>query len=53
MCDRIGIIHKGQLIAEGTLEELRMKVESGSTLEDLFLQLTGEKEGIEEVIREL
>ncbi|MCD6442595.1 MAG: ABC transporter ATP-binding protein, partial [Thermotogae bacterium] len=39
MCDRIGIIHKGQLIAEGTLEELRMKVESGSTLEDLFLQL--------------
>ena len=53
MCDRIGIIHKGQLIAEGTLDELRARVEAGSTLEDLFLQLTGESEGIEEVIKEL
>jgi ABC-2 type transport system ATP-binding protein len=42
MCDRIGIIKDGKLIAEGTLEELRKK--SGKTtdsLEDLFLELTG------------
>jgi ABC-2 type transport system ATP-binding protein len=45
MCDRIGIIKDGKLIAEGTLEELRKK--SGKTtdsLEDLFLELTGSAE---------
>ena len=45
MCDRIGIINNGKLIAEGTLEELRKK--SGNlteSLEDLFLELTGGSE---------
>jgi len=40
MCDRVGIIDAGKLIAEGTIEELRKKVGEGS-LEDLFLKLTG------------
>jgi ABC-2 type transport system ATP-binding protein len=42
MCDRIGIINKGQLIAVGTMEELRQsKGVNGLSLEDIFLELTG------------
>ena len=42
---RIGIIQAGQLLAEGTLEELRARAGDGarSTLEDVFLDLTAEK----------
>ena len=41
LADRIGIIHKGTLIAEGTLDELRQRAGNArSTLEDLFLDLT-------------
>lgn len=45
LCDRIGIIAHGRLIAEGTLEELRSG-EKGASLEQLFLELTetGEEE---------
>jgi ABC-2 type transport system ATP-binding protein len=42
VAERIGIIQKGRLLAEGTLSELRSR--SGletSTLEDVFLELTG------------
>lgn len=42
MCDRIGIINEGELIAEGTMEELRQVSNKGNkSLEDLFLELTG------------
>lgn len=42
MCDRIGIINKGQLIAVGTLDELRNLGKTGqASLEDIFLGLTG------------
>ncbi len=41
LCDRIGIIDHGKLIAEGTMKELRKKAEGQSTLEDIFLALTG------------
>ena len=37
LCDEIGIIKQGQLIAKGTLEQLRG--EGDSTLEELFLEL--------------
>ncbi|MCD6551274.1 ABC transporter ATP-binding protein [Thermotoga sp.] len=54
MCDRIGIINKGKLIAEGTMEELRkLAGQEKASLEDLFLQLTAENEEIEEIIKEL
>lgn len=45
MCDRIGIISNGNMIALGTMEELRLVDgrEEGS-LEDIFLQLTGGEE---------
>ena len=46
MCDRIGIINKGELIAVGTMDELRKLGKTGqSSLEDIFLGLTG---GVEE-----
>ncbi len=41
MCDRIGIINGGKLIAEGTMNELRVKAKGQSSLEDIFLDLTG------------
>jgi len=49
MCDRVGIIQNGTLIAEGTVEELRSKTVPGKegaafSLEDLFLKLTGGEE---------
>jgi len=40
LVDRIGIIQSGQLLAEGTLDELRAKAgRSDSTLEEVFLNL--------------
>jgi ABC-2 type transport system ATP-binding protein len=42
MADRIGIIHKGRLLAEGAFDELRARAgERDATLEDLFLDLVG------------
>jgi ABC-2 type transport system ATP-binding protein len=41
LAQRIGIIQQGRLIAEGTLDELRRQTE-GDTLEEVFLQLTGQ-----------
>jgi ABC-2 type transport system ATP-binding protein len=40
MCDRIGIIDHGKLIAAGTMEELQ-KAQGERSLEDIFLSLTG------------
>ncbi len=46
MCDRVGIINQGQLVAVGVAEELKSKSgKEGESLEDLFLELTG---GMEE-----
>lgn len=49
MCDRVGIIQSGKLIALGTVDELRQgarHVETGRpiSLEDLFLELTTKNE---------
>jgi ABC-2 type transport system ATP-binding protein len=42
MCDQIAIMHKGKLIAHGTMAELREQHAAGNdTLEELFLKLTG------------
>jgi sodium transport system ATP-binding protein len=38
LCDRIAIIHRGSILAEGTLEELRNRQEEHD-LEELFFQL--------------
>jgi len=39
LCDRIGIIHKGKLIAIGTMDELR-RGDKADSLENIFLELT-------------
>lgn len=45
MCDRVGIILDGNLIALGTMEELRKKAtKEQASLEDIFLQLTGDSD---------
>jgi ABC-2 type transport system ATP-binding protein len=42
LCHRVGIIDHGQVIAIGTLDELRGQAQHGAySLEDIFLQLTG------------
>ena len=42
MCDRIGIIQAGKIVACGTMTELRHQFAAGTaSLEDLFLRLTG------------
>ncbi|MGH3992718.1 MAG: ABC transporter ATP-binding protein [Pseudonocardiaceae bacterium] len=42
MCDRIAIVNRGSVVADGTMAELRQQTASGDlSLEDLFLKLTG------------
>jgi len=53
MCDRIGIINNGELVAVGTMDELRAMQHGETSLEDIFLSLTGgaEETEIAEVLR--
>jgi ABC-2 type transport system ATP-binding protein len=45
LCDRVIIMHKGRLLAEGTLSKLQQRAQmDGSTLEEVFLRLTEESE---------
>ena len=41
LADRIGILHQGRLVAEGSAEELASR--HGGTLEDVFMTLTGRR----------
>jgi ABC-2 type transport system ATP-binding protein len=42
MCDRVAIVYRGKVAAQGTMAELRDQTASGnSSLEDIFLKLTG------------
>jgi len=53
MCDRIGIIQKGKMIADGSMEQLRERAshdEGG--LEEIFLKLTGDS-SLDELLPEL
>lgn len=42
LCDRIIIIHKGKLIEEGTVEELKKKY-NNEDMEEIFISLVGDK----------
>ncbi|MCJ7540730.1 MAG: ABC transporter ATP-binding protein, partial [Desulfobacterales bacterium] len=43
ICDRIGIIHKGSLIATGTAEDLKRDIQNKEAdLEEVFIKLTEE-----------
>ena len=53
ICDRIGIMYQGQLLALGNMDELRKTARMpGSGLEDVFLRLTG-TEDLRAVVEEL
>lgn len=53
MCNRIAIMHKGKLLALGSIDELRKEARlPGSNLEEIFLKLTGTGD-IREVIEAL
>jgi ABC-2 type transport system ATP-binding protein len=42
VCTRVGIIHRGELVATGTLAELRERVDQNASLEEVFLKVTDE-----------
>jgi ABC-2 type transport system ATP-binding protein len=53
LCDRIGIMYQGNLLALGNMDELRRMAQlPGSGLEDIFLKLTGTGD-IKAVVEEL
>ncbi len=41
LCDRIGIILRGELVALGTMSDLKSKAQMEGDLEEVFLKLTG------------
>lgn len=52
MCDRLYIINKGKIVADGPVEQLKGSIKQGSSLEELFIELTGGSE-YEEVLKYL
>ena len=42
VCTRVGIVHRGELVATGTLAELRERVVQCGSLEEVFLRVTEE-----------
>lgn len=40
LCDRIGIINNGKIVFVGTYQELKNSVPEGSSLEEMFLEIT-------------
>ncbi len=53
ICDRIGIMYQGQLLALGNMDDLRKTASMpGSGLEDVFLRLTG-TEDLRAIVEEL
>ncbi len=49
VCDRIGIIDNGTIVAEGTVEELKDKVHEAD-IEDVFLELTKSRDRVANVL---
>jgi sodium transport system ATP-binding protein len=44
LCDRIGLLHRGRLLAEGTPAELRARAGGADSLEEAFLRLVEKTE---------
>ena len=42
LCDQVGIIHRGRLVAQGTLQDVVHAVPEAGTLTDAFVKLVGE-----------
>jgi len=49
ICDRVAILDAGKIVAQGSLEDLRIsaQADSNESLEDIFLRLTGDVEDLE------
>jgi ABC-2 type transport system ATP-binding protein len=43
ICDRVAILHRGRLIAEGTVAEIRQRARGQGPLEEVFLEMTEEE----------
>lgn len=43
LCDRIGIINRGKIIAVGTLDEIKAAAKDTGSLEKIFLELTDDR----------
>ena len=52
ICNRIGIINDGKMVAEGTVSELREKVQAAS-LEDVFLKAINAEDEIKSIVNSL
>ncbi|ASJ07899.1 3-dehydroquinate dehydratase [Thermococcus siculi] len=52
ICDRVGVIYNGEIIAEGTVEQLKEFAHEES-LEDVFLKLTESQEEVAGIVRAL
>jgi ABC-2 type transport system ATP-binding protein len=50
LCDHVGVIHRGRIVAEGPLVQLRDAAGSGRTLEEWFLDLVGAGEAVKPAI---
>lgn len=40
LCDRVAVIHKGKLLFDGTLAEMKASAGADTTLENMFLEMT-------------
>ena len=51
LCNRIGVINRGKMVAEGTLDELRaLESSAGASLEEIFLKLTEQDQSVRETV---
>ncbi len=54
LCTRVGIINNGRIVGEGTVDELRRLVRSAEgSLEDIFLKVTEQEAGMQDIIKAL
>lgn len=54
LCTKVGIINKGKIVEEGTVEDLRKLVRSvEGSLEDIFLKVTEQEAGMQDIIKAL
>jgi ABC-2 type transport system ATP-binding protein len=54
LCTKVGIINKGKIVGEGTVDDLRKLVKGApGSLEDIFLKVTEQEAGMAEIIRGL
>jgi ABC-2 type transport system ATP-binding protein len=54
LCTKVGIINKGRIVGEGTVDDLRELVKDAEgSLEDIFLKVTEQEAGMQDIIKAL